>query len=86
MDRRCGWPGTLGRHAPHKTFEVRVELSPVTGIAASCLFQSLDAVRPPSREPSAQGALCTPKFGSYAGQWDILLQMGLKEAKASNGL
>lgn len=86
MDGRRSWSGTLGRHASHETFEVRIKHSPVTGIAAPCPFQSLDAIRSPGREPAAQGAFCDPTFGSNAGQRKILLQVGLKEMETRDGL
>lgn len=86
MDGRRSWPGTPGRHAPHKTFEIRVEHTPLTHIAAPGSFQPVDAFRPPGRELAAQGALRNVALGSYAGQRNILLQMGLKEVKTRDSL
>lgn len=80
------WPGTPGRHVPHKSFEIRVESPPLAGIAAQSPFQSMDAVCPPCRKPAAQGALRNATFDSYAGQRNVFLQMGLKDAKAIDGL
>lgn len=67
IDSCRSWPGAPGRHVPHMGFDIGRELARLSGVAAPCPFQSLNAVHSPGREPAAQGALSNAAFSCDMG-------------------
>ncbi len=85
VDGRRRWPVTLGCQAPHKRLDLRGKPSRNSGIAAPCPFQTPNAMGPPGRQPAMQGAFRNAALGRNAGQWNVLLQMGLQEPETREG-
>lgn len=81
---RC-WPRTPGCQAPHKGLDLGCKPSRSSGIAAPCPFQTTNAMGPPGRQPAMQGAYRNAALGRDAGQWNVLLQMGLQEPETREG-